>query len=123
MHHRAQRIAEQIRHELALILMREMKDPRIHDVTLTAVEVSPDLEHAKVWYTLLVGEPAEVGKALGHASGFLRTELAHRLRLRTVPRLSFQYDESVERGARLSRLIEEAVEADRAHHRDDEAQG
>ena len=123
MHHRAQRIAEQIRHELAVILMRQMKDPRIHDVTLTAVEVSPDLEHAKVWFTLLMGEPAEVGKALGHASGFLRTELAHRLRMRTVPRLSFQYDESVERGARLSRLIEEAVEADRAHHRDDEAQG
>jgi len=123
MHHRAQRIAEQIRHELAVILMREMKDPRIHDVTLTAVEVSPDLEHAKVWYTLLMGEPAEVGKALGHASGFLRSELAHRLRMRTVPRLSFQYDVSVARGARLSRLIEEAVEADRAHHRDDEAQG
>lgn len=123
MHHRAQRIAEQIRHELAVILMREMKDPRIHDVTLTAVEVSPDLEHAKVWFTLLVGEPSEVGRALGHASGFLRTELAHRLRMRTVPRLTFQYDESVERGARLSRLIEEAVEADRAHHRDDEAQG
>jgi ribosome-binding factor A len=123
MHHRAQRIAEQIRHELAVILMREMKDPRIHDVTLTAVEVSPDLEHAKVWFTLLKGEPTEVGKALGHAGGFLRTELAHRLRLRTVPRLSFQYDESVERGARLSRLIETAVEQDRALHRDDETQG
>lgn len=123
MHHRAQRIAEQIRHELAAILMRELKDPRIHDVTLTAVEVSPDLEHAKVWFTLLVGEPSEVGKALGHASGYLRTELAHRLRMRSVPRISFQFDESVERGARLSRLIDEAVAEDRAHHRDDEAQG
>lgn len=123
MHHRAQRIAEQIRHELAAILMREMKDPRIHDVTLTAVEVSPDLEHAKVWFTLLMGEPAEVCKALGHASGFLRTELAHRLRLRSVPRLTFRFDESVERGARLSRLIDAVIEEDRAHHRDDEAQG
>lgn len=123
MHHRSQRIAEQIRHELAVILMREMKDPRIHDVTLTAVEVSPDLEHAKVWFTLLMGEPAEVGKALGHASGYLRTELAHRLRLRTVPRLTFQHDESVERGARLSRLITEAVGKDRVRHRDDETQG
>lgn len=123
MQHRAQRIAEQIRHELAVILMREMKDPRIHDVTLTAVEVSPDLEHAKVWFTVLMGEPAEVTKALAHAGGFLRTELAHRLRMRTVPRLTFQHDESVERGARLSRLIEKAVEEDRAHHRDDEAQG
>ncbi len=126
MHHRAQRIAEQIRHELAVILMREMKDPRIHDVTLTAVEVSPDLEHAKVWFTLLRGDAGEVGQALKHASGFLRTELAHRLRLRTVPRLAFHYDVSVERGARLSKLIDEAVAADRAQqpdNRDDETQG
>jgi ribosome-binding factor A len=121
MHHRAQRIAEQIRHELAVILMRELKDPRIHDVSLTAVEVTPDLEHAKVWFTLLRGEPAEVAKALTHASGFLRTALAHRIRLRTVPRLTFLYDESVERGARLSKLIEEAVAEDRAQHRDDKA--
>ncbi len=123
MPHRAQRIAEQIRHELADILMRELKDPRIHDVTLTAVEVSPDLEHAKVWFTLLRGDAVEVGKALGHASGYLRTELAHRLRMRTVPRLAFQYDESVERASRLSKLIDEAVAADRALHRDDETQG
>lgn len=123
MHHRARRVAEQIRHELAQILMRETKDPRIYGVTFTAVEVSSDLEHAKVWFTLLEGEPAEMGKALRHASGYLRTELARRLRLRTVPRLNFQYDESVERGARLSRLIEETVAKDRAHHRDDEAQG
>ncbi len=121
MHHRAQRIAEQIRQELAAILMREMKDPRIHDVTLTAVEVSPDLEHAKVWFTLLMGDPSEVGKALGHAAGFLRTELAHRLRMRSVPRLGFQYDESVERGSRLTHLIEQAVEEDRSHHKDETA--
>lgn len=120
---RARRVGEQIRQELAAILMREMKDPRITGVTLTAVEVTSDLEHAKVWFTLLAGEPAQVGKALGHAAGFLRTELAHRLRMRTVPRLSFKYDESVERGARLSHLIELAVEEDRQHHEDDEAQG
>ncbi|MCU0841662.1 MAG: 30S ribosome-binding factor RbfA [Thiobacillaceae bacterium] len=120
---RARRVAEQIRHELATILMREMKDPRIHGVTLTAVEVTSDLEHAKVWFTLLSGDAREVGKALGHAAGFLRTELAHRLRMRTVPRLVFHHDESVERGARLSHLIDQAVEEDRAHHRDDEAQG
>lgn len=122
MHHRAQRIAEQIRHELAMVLMRESKDPRIHDVTLTAVEVTPDLEQAKVWFTLLRGDPAEATRALNHAAGYLRSELAHRLRLRNMPRLSFKFDESVERGARLSRLIDQAVEGDRAHHRD-ETQG
>ncbi len=123
MHHRAQRIAEQIRQELADILRRELKDPRIHDVSFTAVEVSADLEHAKVWFTLLRGEPAEVAAALKHASGFLRSALAQRLRLRTVPRLAFQYDESVERGARLSKLIDEVVASGRSTDRDGETQG
>lgn len=119
MHHRAQRVAEQIRHELALVLMRESKDPRIHDVTLTAVEVSPDLENAKVWFTLLKGDPAEVTHALNHAAGYLRSELAHRLRLRSMPRLIFKFDESVERGARLSRLIDQVIAQDRAHPHDE----
>ena len=120
---RARRIAEQIREELAEIFRREMKDPRIAGVTLTAVEVSRELDAAKVYFTLLSGESDEVQKALQHASGFLRSELAHRLRLRTVPRLAFSYDVSVERGARLSQLIEQAVEEDRRHHPDDETQG
>ncbi len=119
---RARRIAEQIRHELAEIFLRELKDPRIGAVSLTAVELSPELDVAKVYFTMLTGEPGEVQKALGHAAGFLRSELAHRLRLRTVPRLIFLYDESVERGARLSRLIDEVVEQDRLHNLDDETQ-
>ncbi|MCS6786157.1 MAG: 30S ribosome-binding factor RbfA [Thiobacillaceae bacterium] len=123
MHHRAQRIAEQIRQELALILMRGTKDPRIHDVTITAVEVSSDLEHAKVWYTLMQGDAHEVGEALEHAAGYLRSELAQRLRLRIMPRLAFKYDQSIERGARLSRLIDQVVAEDRARHADDETQG
>ncbi len=120
MHHRALRIAEQIRHELAHILMRETKDPRIHGVTLTAVEVTPDLEHARVWFTLLAGDAEAVAKALDHAGGYLRTELAHRLRLRTVPRLTFQYDASVERGVRLTRLIDEVRAQDQRLHGKDE---
>lgn len=123
MHHRAQRIAEQIRHELADILRRELKDPRIHDVSFTAVELSSDLEHAKVWFTLLTGEPAEVAAALKHASGFLRSELAQRMRLRTVPRLTFQYDQSIERGARLSKLIDEVVAGARPTDHDGETSG
>jgi ribosome-binding factor A len=120
---RARRIAEQIRQELADILWREMKDPRVSGVTLTAVEVTRDLEHAKVWFTMLSGEQAEVEKALQHATGFLRTELAHRMRMRLVPKLRFQYDESVSRGAHLSELIDQAVEEDRRHHQDTDGQG
>jgi ribosome-binding factor A len=119
---RARRIAEQIRQELADILWREMKDPRVSGVTLTAVEVTRDLEHAKVWFTMLSGEQAEVEKALQHAAGFLRTELAHRMRMRLVPKLKFQYDESVSRGAHLSELIDQAVEEDRRHHQDTDGQ-
>jgi ribosome-binding factor A len=115
---RSRRVAEQIRQEVADILWREIKDPRVARVTVTAVEVSPDLEHAKVWFTLLDGDAGQAARALQHAAGFVRRELAHRMRLRMVPELSFQYDESVERGARLSHLIDEAVEEDRRHHRD-----
>ncbi|HRH80622.1 MAG TPA: 30S ribosome-binding factor RbfA [Thiobacillaceae bacterium] len=120
---RARRIAEQIRAELADILRRELKDPRVHDVTLTSVEVTSDLEHAKVWFTLLTGDRDEVRKALGHAAGFLRTELSHRMRLRSVPKLVFAYDESVERGAYLSELIDRVVAEDKQHPQDDETQG
>lgn len=125
---RNRRVAEQIRHELAAIVLREMKDPRVVGVSFTAVDVSSDLEHAKVWFTTFQADPEAARQGLAHAAGFLRTELAQRMRMRSVPRLAFQYDESVERGARLSRLIDQAVREDREHHadapaRDDEAQG
>jgi ribosome-binding factor A len=82
-------------------------------VTLTGVEVSKDYRQAKVFFTLLGSERVvqETEQALQHAAGFLRAQLSHRLRLRGVPELHFVYDESVERGVRLSRLIEEAVHA------------
>ncbi|NWG87169.1 MAG: 30S ribosome-binding factor RbfA [Hydrogenophilaceae bacterium] len=117
---RARRVGEQIRQELANILWREMKDPRVTGVTITAVEVTHDLEHAKVYFSLLSGDPKAVSQALQRASGYLRTELSHRLRLRIVPRLNFQFDESLERGNRISHLIDQAVEEDKSHHRDDE---
>ena len=124
---RARRVAEQIRQELAAIVMREMKDPRVAGVSFTAVEVTSDLEHAKVWFTTFGPDHEAARQGLLHAAGFLRTELAHRMRMRTVPKLNFQYDESVERGAHLSHLIDQAVEEDRQHHLtgpgDDEAQG
>jgi ribosome-binding factor A len=111
---RTLRVAEQIQRELADLLRLEVKDPRIGMVTLTDVEVTADYGHAKVFFTLL-GSTEQVAAAaagLNHAAGFLRHELGQRIKLRSVPQLHFLYDESVERGVRLSRLIDEAVGAD-----------
>jgi len=114
---RGERVAEQIRRDL-VDLLRQVKDPRVAQllplVTLTAVEVTPDYAHAKVFYTSLAGEEraAEVAKGLAHASGFLRRELGRRLHIHHIPELHFVFDVSVERGTRLSRLIDAAVESD-----------
>jgi ribosome-binding factor A len=109
---RTRRIAEQIQRELADLIRTELKDPRVNSlVTVTGVEVSRDQAHAKVFFTLL-GEAdriEETTEGLKRASGFLRTQLAHRMQLRTVPQLDFKYDASVERGMKLTRLIDEAV--------------
>jgi ribosome-binding factor A len=111
---RSRRIAEQIQRELSDIIRLELKDPRVGMITITDVEVTSDHEHAKVFFTRLgnlndVANTAAVTHALEHAAGFLRSELAHRMRLRIVPQLHFEYDESIERGVRLSKLIDEAV--------------
>ena len=108
---RGRRVADQIQRELSEIIRLELKDPRVGLVTITDVEVSQDNAHAKVFFTAL-GEPVQqeaAVRALNHATGFLRSELAQRLKLRTVPQLRFIYDISVERGMRLSELIDQAV--------------
>jgi len=108
---RARRIADQIQRELSDIIRLELKDPRVGLVTITGVEVTRDNAHAKVFFTAL-GEPVQqeaASRALSRAAGFLRSELAKRMKLRTVPQLRFDYDVSVERGVRLSKLIDEAV--------------
>jgi len=112
---RAQRVAEQVQRELAQLLREEVKDPRVGRVTITAVEVSADLSHAKVFVTHLAGREhaGEAVEALQHTAGFLRGELARRMRLYTVPQLHFAYDDSIESGMRLSQLIDAAVAADR----------
>ena len=115
---RTRRIAEQIQRELAELIRHEMKDPGVGGlVTITEVEVSPDHSHAKVFFTRLGDESLiqETSAGLRRAAGFLRTQLAQRLKLRTVPQLEFKYDASVERGARLSRLIDEAVGSSAKH--------
>ena len=117
---RSRRIAEQIQRELSDIIRLELKDPRVGMITLTDVEVSQDHAHARVFFTLL-GDAAmikQTGEALQHAAGFLRSQLAHRIKLRTIPQLQFKYDVSVERGVRLSRLIDAAVATDSGHSTD-----
>ena len=108
---RLSRLADQIQRDLAEIIRLEVKDPRVSLVTVTAVEVSADMTQARVFVTSLADQigPEETVHALQHAAGFLRTRLAHVLKLRQVPELRFVYDESVERGLRVSKLIDEAV--------------
>jgi len=104
---RPQKVADQIQRELSEILRRELQDPRLALVTLTAVDVAPDLSHAVVYFTCLdVAQAEAAGRALRKAAGFLRSHLARRIHLYTTPELRFRYDESVERGARLSQLID-----------------
>jgi ribosome-binding factor A len=114
---RSRRIAEQIQRELSDIIRLELKDPRVGMITITDVEVSQDHAYAKVFFTVL-GDAAKVEEtvsALQHAAGFLRSQLARRIKLRVVPQLQFKYDSSVERGARLSQLIDAAVATDSEH--------
>ena len=109
---RTRRIAEQIQRELADLIRLELKDPRVPPlVTITDVEVSPDQSHAKVFFTILgdAQKIADTTEGLTRAAGFLRSQLAQRMNLRTVPQLDFKYDASVERGVKLTRLIDEAV--------------
>ncbi len=115
---RTERVAEQIQRELAELLRLEVKDPRVRMVTLTGVEVARDYSHAKVFYTTLQGADKAVQQGLERASGFLRSQLAHSMKLRVMPQLHFVYDTSVERGARLSQLIDEAVASDSTHPKD-----
>ena len=108
---RLARIADQIQREVSELIREEVRDPRVRLVTLTGVELSRDQSHAKVFFTVLgTPEQAEAcGAGLSRSAGFLRAGLAHRLTTRKVPELHFVFDESVERGVRLSRLIDEAV--------------
>jgi ribosome-binding factor A len=118
---RTGRVAEQIQRELADLIQKEVKDPRVGLVTLTGVEVTQDYAHAKVYFTTMKSAE-QVPKAqagLEHAAGFLRTQLAHRMKLRIMPQLHFIHDTSVENGVRLSQLIDEAVASDKAHQREE----
>ncbi len=111
---RTHRVAELIKRELAVLIPRELDDPRTHKITLTSTDVARDLKSARVYFSLLAGsaEAEPVAAALNRAAGFLRHALKARLALRSVPELRFYFDESVERGDRVSRLIDRAVAED-----------
>jgi ribosome-binding factor A len=116
---RPDRVADQIRSELADLLAREVHDPGIGFVTLTRVHVSPDIQLARVYYTVLGDEQARrsSARALGRAAPFLRRQIGHRLRLKRVPELTFQYDEAIAGADRIEQILSEIHEADKA--RDD----
>ncbi|MDK9704402.1 MAG: 30S ribosome-binding factor RbfA [Sulfuritalea sp.] len=119
---RSDRVSEQIRRELADLLRFHLKDLRIASkltlVTLTAVEVTADYAHAKVFYTSLADPAANqlIDEGLKHSASFLRRELGRRIRIHHIPELHFVFDPSVQEGARLSKLIDEAVESDKKLH-------
>ena len=115
---RTDRIAQQIQREIAELIRLQVNDPRVRLVTITGVEVARDYSHAKIFFTRLDGRQEEAQLGLEHASGFLRSQLAHSLKLRVMPQLHFVYDASVERGSHLSQLIDQAVAADHHHDKD-----
>lgn len=113
---RSQRVAQEMQKEIAIILQREMKDPRIGMVTVSGVEVSRDLAHAKIFVTFLQhSDPQAIQtglKVLREAAGFIRVLLGKAMRLRVVPELAFSYDSSLVEGMRMSDLVAQVVKQD-----------
>ena len=111
---RTDRVADQIQRELATLIQFDVKDPRVGMVTITAVEVSKEFENARVFFTVLGDEAARQAttEGLTRAAGYLRRELAHRLKLRATPELQFVYDQSIDNAAKMSELISAAVGSD-----------
>ena len=109
---RGARVAEQIHKELAEMIRGEVKDPRIGLVTLTGVDLTADYAYATVWFSVFPDDPetlASTLQGLQRAAGFLRGQLGRRVRIHTTPQLRFVHDRSVERGASMSALIDEAI--------------
>jgi len=114
---RTQRVADYLQRELASLIQREVRDPRVGMVSITGVDVSRDLGHARVYYTVLGSdsseEASESTEALNKAAGFLRSQLSRSSTMRSVPQLRFYFDSSVGRGRDLEDLIRRAAVADR----------
>jgi ribosome-binding factor A len=114
---RTQRVADYLQRELASLIQHEIRDPRVGMVSVTGVDVSRDLRHARVYYTMLgsnsTEDASESTEVLNKAAGFLRTQLAKDSSMRSVPQLRFYFDSSVGRGRDLEDLIQRAASADR----------
>ena len=106
---RAFKVADQIQRDLSELIARELKDPRVGLVTLQGVEVTPDYAHAKVFFSLLTGDPEQTQQGLNQAAGFLRSGLFKRLHIHTVPTLHFVFDRTTERASDMNALIAQAV--------------
>ena len=103
------RVADQIQRDLAELIARELKDPRVGMITINAIEVTPDYAHAKVYFSVLTGNPEEATEGLNAAAGFLRNGLFKRLHIHTVPTLHFIYDRTPEHASDMNALIAKAV--------------
>lgn len=114
---RTERVADHLKRELALLIQQQVRDPRLAMANINDVEVSRDLSHAKVFFTLIGqdsdAEGKEAEELLNKASGFLRKNLAQSSNMRSTPKVHFHYDKSVIRGQALSALIDRAVSSDK----------
>ncbi|MDG6896309.1 30S ribosome-binding factor RbfA [Volucribacter amazonae] len=121
---RSERVAQELQKEIAVILQREVKDPRIGMVTVSDVEVSSDLAYAKVFVTFLFDEDQQAVqdglKALTKAAPYVRSLLAKAMRLRIVPELRFIYDNSLIEGMKMSNLVSQVVREDKQRHQEEE---
>jgi ribosome-binding factor A len=106
---RSFKVADQIQRDLTELIARELKDPRVGMVTIQAVEVTPDYAHAKVFFSVLIGDKNECEIALNQAAGFLRNGLFKRLHIHTVPTLHFLFDRTTEKASDMNALIARAV--------------
>jgi ribosome-binding factor A len=106
---RSFKVADQIQRDLTELIARELKDPRVGMVTIQAVEVTPDYAHAKVFFSVLIGDKNECEVALNQAAGFLRNGLFKRLHIHTVPTLHFLFDRTTEKASDMNALIARAV--------------
>ncbi|MET1116037.1 MAG: 30S ribosome-binding factor RbfA [Comamonas sp.] len=106
---RSFKVSDQIQRDLSELIARELKDPRVGMITLQGVEVTPDYAHAKVFFSILTGDPDQTLEGLNQAAGFLRAGLFKRLHIHTVPTLHFVYDRTTERASDMNALIAKAV--------------
>ncbi|MDN3392583.1 30S ribosome-binding factor RbfA [Pseudoalteromonas sp. APC 3691] len=123
---RTDRVAQQIQKEIAVILQREIKDPRLGMVTVSAVEVSRDLSYAKIFITVFNTQDEDAAKqsakVLNEATGYIRSLLGKRIRARIMPELKFVVDNSLMEGMRISNLVDSIIREDNAKHVDEDVE-